>query len=61
MYIYIRTSPIAQQVKNPHAMQGTQEMWIFIPEWRRSPGGGKGNPLQYYCLKNPWTEETVRL
>ena len=19
----------------------------------RSPGAGKGNPLQYYCLKNP--------
>ena len=19
----------------------------------RSPGGGHGNPLQYYCLKNP--------
>ena len=20
---------------------------------RRSPGGGHGNPLQYYCLENP--------
>ena len=23
----------------------------------RSPGGGHGNPLQYSCLGNPWTEE----
>ena len=23
----------------------------------RSPGGGHGNPLQYSCLENPWTEE----
>ena len=24
-----------------------------IPESGRCPGGGNGNPLQYYCLKNP--------
>ena len=24
-----------------------------IPGSGRSPGGGNGNPLQYYCLKNP--------
>ena len=24
-----------------------------IPGLRRSPGGGNGNPLQYYCLENP--------
>ena len=24
-----------------------------IPELRRSPGGGNGNPLQYACLENP--------
>ena len=29
-----------------------------IPGRRRSPGGGHGNPLQYSCLENPWTEET---
>ena len=23
----------------------------------RSPGKGNGNPLQYSCLGNPWTEE----
>ena len=24
----------------------------LIPEWRRSPGEGNGNPLQYPCLGN---------
>ena len=29
-----------------------------VPGRRRSPGGGRGNPLQCSCLENPWTEET---
>ena len=32
-----------------------------IPGSGRSPEGGSGNPLQYYCLENPWTEEPSRL
>jgi len=24
-----------------------------VPGWRRSPGEGNGNPLQYSCLGNP--------
>ena len=24
-----------------------------VPGWRRSPGRGDGNPLQYSCLENP--------
>ena len=28
-----------------------------IPGSGRSPGGGHGNPLQYSCLENPWTQE----
>ena len=24
-----------------------------VPGSERSPGGGHGKPLQYYCLKNP--------
>ena len=28
-----------------------------IPGSERSPGGGHGNPLQYTCQDNPWTEE----
>ena len=33
----------------------------LIPGSGRSPGGGHGNPLQYSCLENPWTEEPGRL
>ena len=25
----------------------------LIPGSGRSPGGGHGNPLQYFCLENP--------
>ena len=25
----------------------------LIPVLGRSPGGGNGNPLQYFCLENP--------
>ena len=28
-----------------------------IPESGRSPGGGHGNPLQYFCLRNPMDRE----
>ena len=33
----------------------------MIPKWGRSPGEGNGNPLQYSCLENSWTEEPGRL
>ena len=29
----------------------------LIPGLRKSTGEGNGNPLQYSCLQNPWTEE----
>ena len=28
-----------------------------IPGLGRSPGEENGNPLQYFCLKTPWTEQ----
>ena len=28
-----------------------------IPGWGRFPVIGNGNPLQYSCLRIPWTEE----
>ena len=33
----------------------------LIPGSGRSPGEGKGNLLQYSCLKTLWTEEPGRL
>ena len=46
--------PGGSVVKNPPANAGSTGL---IPESGRSPGEGHGNPLQYSCLKNPWTEE----
>ena len=44
-------SQVALAVKNPLAHMGS------IPESGRSPGGGHGNPLQYFRRRIPWTEE----
>ena len=37
-------------VENPPANAGDKGS---IPESRRFPGKGNGNPLQYCCLENP--------
>ena len=26
---------------------------VIFPRWRKFPGGGNDNPLQYSCLENP--------
>ena len=41
-------------VKNLPAVQETPGS---IPGSGKSPGEGNGNPLQYSCLENPWTED----
>ena len=41
-------------VKNPPANAG--DVGSILGSGR-SPGEGNGNPLQYSCLENPWTEE----
>ena len=48
----------SMEVKNPPV--NAKDM-VSIPGWGRYPRGGNGNPLQYSCLGNPWTEETGRL
>ena len=40
-------------VKNPLAMQETQVRSLG----QENPGGGNGNPLQYFCLENPMDRE----
>ena len=39
-------------VKNPSANKGDAVDMGLIPGLGRSPGGGNGNPLQYYCLES---------
>ena len=43
-------------LKNPPAMQDT----LFDPGSRRSPGEGKGNPLQYSYMENPMDRRAWR-
>ena len=38
---------------NPSANAGDMKDVGSIPGLGRSPGGGHGNPLQYFCLENP--------
>ena len=39
--------------KNPPANAGAAGDVGSIPGSERVPGGGHGNPLQYFCLANP--------
>ena len=52
---------MAQQVKNPPAMQEMQGDGGLIPRLGRSPRGGRGNPLQYSCLKNAMNRRAWRV
>ena len=40
-------------LKNLPANAGDVRDPGWIPGLGRSPGGGNGNPLQYFCLENP--------
>ena len=47
-----RSSQVVLVVKNPPANAGDVKDSVSIPGLGRSPGGGHGNPLQYFCLEN---------
>ena len=47
---------VAQLVKNLPAMQ---ETWVSLPGLGRSPGGGRGNLLQYSPLENPHGQRSL--
>ena len=49
-YLYIGASLVAQMP----ALTTMPETWVqSLCREGRSPGGGRGNPLQYSCLENP--------
>ena len=52
-----RASQVALVVKKPPASAGGVRDAGSIPKQRRSPGGGRGSPLQDSCLRIPWAEE----
>ena len=49
--------PGSSVVKNSPANAGDSGDVGSFPGSGRSPGGGKGNPLQYACLGNPMDRE----
>ena len=49
----MRASHVAIVVKNLLANAGDTGDVGSIPGSGRCPGGGNGNPLQYFCLENP--------
>ena len=44
-------------LKNPPTNSGNAGDMGSIPESGRSPGGGNGNPFQYFCLENSMERE----
>ena len=54
-------SQVALVVKNLPASAREIKDVGSVPGSGRSPGGGNGNPLQYYCLGNPMDKEPRRL
>ena len=50
-------SHVAPGVKNPPAMQETQETWVWSLSQEDFPEEGNGNPLQYSCLENSLDRE----
>ena len=60
---YKQGFPGSSVVKNPPAMQESQEKGnaASIPGLGRSPEEGDGNPLEYSCLENPMDRQHGRL
>ena len=54
-------SQVAVVIKNPPINAGDIRDMGLIPGSGRSLGGGNGNPLQYFCRRNPGTKEPGRL
>ena len=50
---HVWTSQVVLLVQNLPANAGDVRDVGSIPGSGRSPGGGRGNPLQYSCLENP--------
>ena len=53
-YPWTWASLVTQTIKNLPAIRKT---WVW--SLGRSPGGGHGNPLQYFCLENPYGQRSL--
>ena len=54
----IGASQVVLVVENLPASAGDVRDVGLIPGLGRFPGGGHGNPLQYFCLENPMDRGT---
>ena len=52
--------PGGSVVKNLPTNSGDTGDVGLIPGSERSPGGGNGNPFQYFCLENPMDRRAWR-
>ena len=52
LILLLGASQVALVVKNLPANAGDIRDASSVPGSGRSPGGGRGNPLQYPCLEN---------
>ena len=50
--------PGGSVVKDLPASAGDAADVDLVPGSGKSPGGGRGNPLQHYCLENPMDRGT---
>ena len=55
-----QASQVGAVVKNPPANAADTTDLDLIPESRRSPGTGNGNPLQYSCLEDAMDRGTCQ-
>ena len=53
------SSQVALVVKNLPLSTGDIRDAGLIPGTKRPPGGGHGNPLQYFCLENPHGQRSL--
>ena len=58
-YLTERASQGELTVKNPPANAGDIRDSGLIPGSGGSPEEGNGNPLQYYCLENPYEQRSL--
>ena len=57
--IHVGASQVALVVNSPPTNAGDMRDAGSIPGSGRSPGGGQGNPLQYFCLENPMNRKAL--
>ena len=60
IHIHVSILWMALAAENPPASEGDLRDTGSIPGLGRSPGGGHGNLLQYFCLEGPMNRRVRR-